>query len=57
MNNIGVIKISIAAIIAIPASVKPESKSILLSSVRNTQANTANPKITEILFSSVEICY
>ena len=42
----------IAAIIAIPASVKPERKSILFSSVRNTQAKTANPKITEILFSS-----
>ena len=48
----GVIKINIAAIIAIPASVKPERKSILLSKVLVTHAKTANPKIIEILFSS-----
>ena len=50
----GVIKINIAAIIAIPASVNPDKNSILLSNVLKTQANTAIPKITEILFSSFE---
>ena len=42
--------INIAAIIAIPASVRPDKKSILLSNVLKTQAKTAKPKITDILF-------
>ena len=36
-----------AAIIAIPASVSPDKKSILFRSVLNTHAKTANPKIIE----------
>src|SRR6056300_165281 len=49
----GVIKISIAAIIATPASVRPDKNSILLSRVLKTQAKTAKPNIIDILISSL----
>ena len=45
-------KINIAAIIAMPASVRPERKSILFSIVLKTHPKTASPKMIAILFSS-----
>ena len=41
-----------AAIIAIPASVRPDKNSILFNNVLKTQAKTARPKIIDIRISS-----
>ena len=48
MNN------KIAAMIAIPASVRPERISIFTRKLRVIQAKTANAKITKTFFSSFD---
>ena len=47
----GVIKIRIAAIIATPASVRPDKKSILLRRVLKTHAKTAKAKYNRYPYS------